>query len=463
MERPNILLIIVDDMGWKDLGCCGSVFYESPRIDALAAEGIRFSEAYAASPVCSPSRAAIMTGMYPARLRLTDYLGAGVRRGKVVSPEFAANLPDDVPTVAQQLRRMGYRTWYVGKWHLGSDDAHRPERYGFDVNIAGCHWGHPRRGYFSPYGIPAMEDGPEGEFLTDRLTREAASLIRSAGDSPFFLCLAYHAVHTPIEAKLEVENHFAAKAAAMGLDAVNPFVVGEKLDVKGVRHLNVVRRIVQSDPAYAAMIRILDDNVGYLVDVLQECGLLEETWIVFTSDNGGLSTAQGSPTCNLPLAEGKGWMEEGGLRVPLIVRPPGGRAKGKVCDVPVSGTDLFPTILRLAGMDERDLPSCDGADVSSFFRGDEGSLERPLFWHFPHYSDAGGRPSSAVRLGRWKLIRMLDGSGDRLFDLQVDPGEHRDLYSVRGDVLEELRGMLESWYRSVDAVMPRPNPRYPWG
>jgi len=310
----------MDDLGWKDLGCYGSPFYETPNLDRLARSGMRFTDAYAAAPVCSPTRASIMSGKYPARVGLTNFIGGGAK-GRLIDAPYIDHLPLDETSLAAALRAGGYATWHVGKWHLGGAPYH-PDRHGFDVNKGGCHWGMPKHGYFSPWKIPTLDDGPEGAYLTDRLTDEAVTLIRTNDGRPFFLNLCYYAVHVPIQAKREKTEKFAAKARAAGLDTLETFREGDVFPCEHKKDKRIMRRLVQSDPAYAAMIESVDENIGRLLAAVEEAGQAENTVVIFTSDNGGLATAEGSPTCNAPLAEGKGWMYEGGTREPLIVRWP---------------------------------------------------------------------------------------------------------------------------------------------
>lgn len=320
-QRPNFLFILIDDLGWRDLSCYGSTFYETPGLDRLAAEGMTFTDAYAACPVCSPTRASLLTGRYPARVGVTNYIG-GHSTGRLIDAPYIRQLPLEEYNLARALKAGGYVTWHVGKWHLGEAPFY-PQHQGFDVNIGGCHYGHPYKGYFAPWQIEHLPEGPDGEYLTDRITDEAIRLIRNHdGSKPFFLNLWHYAVHTPIQAKPEDIERFSRKAEAMGLDKQQALVEGEHFPTDQKRHLRVMRRIIQSDPGYAAMVWNLDWNIGRVLDALRETAQLDNTVVIFTSDNGGLATAEGSPTSNRPLAEGKGWMYDGGTREPLIVRYP---------------------------------------------------------------------------------------------------------------------------------------------
>nr|BFE59416.1 sulfatase [Dactylosporangium thailandense] len=455
MNGPNIVFILIDDMGWADLGCYGSSFYETPRLDRLAEQGALFTDAYAAAPVCSPTRASILTGRYPARVGVTQYIG-GHGVGKLADVPYHQFLPTNELSLARALRAGGYRTWHVGKWHLGPRRTW-PDQHGFDVNIGGCEWGHPKS-WFSPYGNPTLPDGPEGEYLTDRLTDEAIRLIETAGDAPFFLNLWHYAVHVPIHAPAELIAKYERKAADLGLDALDPFEPGERFPAWHQRAARVHRRVVQSDPAYAAMVENLDTNIGRLLDALEAAGKADNTIVVFTSDNGGLSTAEGSPTSNLPLSEGKGWVAEGGVREPLIVRWPGVVEPGRRIAAPVTSPDFYPTLLAAAGLPPRPAQHVDGADVTPLLRGEP--FERgPVYWHYPHYSNQGGRPAAAVRDGRWKLVHEFEGDPDTLFDIVADPGEHRDLAAEHPGVAAALRERLLSWIAEVGGLVPPPNPQ----
>lgn len=457
MKRPDIVFIFMDDMGWRDLACTGSGFYETPNIDRLCQRGMRFPAAYAACPVCSPSRASYLTGMYPARVGVTDWIdGEGIMhplKGKLIDAPYLKHLPDGARTIAHALREGGYRTWHVGKWHLGGE-GYLPEDFGFERNIGGCDWGHPKYGYFSPYQIPNFPEGPVGEYLTDRLTDEAIRLIEGAGEEPFFLSLCHYAVHNPIEAKEADIARFREKARALHLDEISPFAEGERHPVHKGR---VRRRVIQSNPAYAAMIYNLDWNVGRLVGALERAGRLESTLLVFTSDNGGLATTEGSPTCNAPAREGKGWMYEGGTRVPMIAHWPGKIAPGSVCETPVTTPDFYPTFLAAAGLPPDARPEIDGANILPLFEG--GSIPaRPLFWHYPHYGNQGGTPGSSVRLGKYLLIEFFETGKVSLYDVEDDISEARDLAAELPEVTQNMRGLLRAWRDQVGAKYPAPNP-----
>ena len=448
-KRPNIIFILADDLGWADLGCTGSTFYETPNLDRLAAQGMRFTEAYAACSVCSPTRASIMTGKYPARLHITDWLpGRGDRPDqRVKRPAILANLPLEEVTIGKALKDGGYRTVFLGKWHLG-DKEHFPEHFGFDVNLGGCSAGSPPS-YFPPYKLPNLSDGPKGEYLTDRLTDEAVKAIKESKDKPFFIYLAHYAVHNPQQARPEIIAKYKAKAAALPPPAGPEFLPEGK---------NKARQI-QNQPIYAAMIESVDQGVGRIMKKLDELGLAENTIVVFTSDNGGLSTSEGMPTSNLPLRGGKGWHYEGGVREPLIVKAPGVTKAGSVCHEPMISTDYYPTLLELAGLPLHPAQHLDGVSIAPLLKGDT-MPQRPFFWHYPHYSNQGGGPGGVIRLGDLKLIEWYDDMRVELFNLKEDVGEKTDLAAKMPEKAAELRDKLHAWRASVDAQMPTPNPNY---
>ncbi|HUV39553.1 MAG TPA: sulfatase [Planctomycetota bacterium] len=456
MRRPNIIFILIDDLGWRDLGCCGSTFYETPHLDRLASEGVRFTDAYAACPVCSPTRASILTGKYPARVGLTNYL-YGMERGRVICHDYVDHLPLAETSLASTLRDAGYQTWHVGKWHLGKE-PYWPEKHGFDVNVGGCDWGLPRNGYFSPWKNPRLVDGTDGEYLPDRLTTEAIRLIRERVDRPFFLNLWYYLVHIPVQPKPELRRKYEAKAAELGLDRKNPFEYGEYFPCEHKKHKQIVRRLFQSDPGYAAMVESLDENIGRLLAALDAEGLADDTVVIFTSDNGGLATAEGSPTSNAPLCEGKGWMFEGGTREPLIVRRPGVTRPGTLCHVPVTSPDFYPTLLEIAGRELMPAQHVDGVSFASLLGGADRLEREAIYWHYPHYGNQGGTPGGSVRSGDFKLIEFFEDRHVELYNLREDLGEEHDLAHERPDVVNELRPMLHAWLKEVDAKIPRADP-----
>ncbi|MDP6776198.1 MAG: sulfatase [Candidatus Latescibacteria bacterium] len=464
MNRPNIVFILIDDMGWRDLSCCGSEFYETPNIDMLASQGMRFTDAYAACPVCSPTRASILTGKYPATVGVTDWIDWGGRihpaRGRVIDVPYLKALPTSEHSLARALQDGGYATWHVGKWHLGGEGS-LPQDHGFDVNIGGCHWGSPGRGgYFSPWSIPELEDAdtPEGTCLTDHLTDRAIDLIRERDERPFYLNLWYYAVHTPIQANQEKIRKYEAKVRELGLDRVKTFEEGEAFPCEHKKDQRILRRLVQSDPVYAAMIENLDENIGRLLRAIEEYDEADNTIVVFTSDNGGLATSEGSPTCNAPLAEGKGWMYEGGTREPLFIKWPGRVQPGSICHVPVTSTDFYPTLLEAAGLDMIPEQHADGVSLVPLLQGGDALERDAIFWHYPHYANQGGTPGSSVRMGDHKLIEFYEDGRIELYDLAHDPGEHRDLSRVLPETADRLAAVLREWREKVEAKIPQPNP-----
>ncbi len=443
-------IILADDLGWRDLGCYGSTFYETPNLDRLAAQGMRFTQAYAACPVCSPTRASIQTGKYPARLNLTDWI-PGAIRGKLISPDYLHHLPLEEVTIAEALKEAGYATCFIGKWHLGGP-GYYPDQQGYEINIGGHEAGSPRS-YFSPYKNPKMPDGPPGEYLTDRFSDEAVKFISSAKGKPFFLFLSHHAVHTPLQAKKDLIAKYKAKAAAL------PPLTGPEFLPEGAR----VCRQAQNHAVYAAMIQSLDESTGRVMTKLEELGLSDNTVVIFMSDNGGLSTSEGAPTSNVPLRAGKGWLYEGGIREPMIIKWPGAVKPGSVCEEPVISNDFFPTMLEMAGLPLRPQQHRDGVSLVPLLR--EGRApERPaLFWHYPHYSPQGGTPGGAVRAGDFKLIEFFEDNHIELYNLKDDIGEKHDLAAKMPGKTAELRKLLHNWRQSVDAQMPTLNPDYKSG
>ncbi len=465
-QPPNILFILMDDLGWRDLSCYGSMFYETPNLDRLAAQGMRFTDAYAACPVCSPTRASILTGKYPATIGLTDWIDNAGHihpcRGRLIDAPYIKRLPLAETTIATALRAQGYRTWHVGKWHLGERDTW-PDHHGFDINIAGCARGSPKT-YFSPWDIPTLADGPPGQYLTDRLTDEAIALIQRKDDRPFFLNFCHYAVHTPIEAPQPLIDKYTAKARAMGLDKVEAIIPGEHFPTEHKRHLRIQRRVIQSDPVYAAMIENLDTNIGRLLAALDETHQADNTIVIFTSDNGGLATSEGSPTSNRPLCEGKGWMYEGGTREPLIVRYPPLIQPNSICNTPVTSPDFYPTLLELAGLTvANEEARLDGISLTPLLTG-QGQLSRDaIFWHYPHYGNQGGTPGSSVRRGDWKLIEFFEDGRLELYNLRDDIGEQNNLATTDPARAQRLHMLLDDWRKRVNALAPSPNPSWTGG
>jgi arylsulfatase A-like enzyme len=455
---PNIVFILIDDMGWMDLTCQGSSFYETPNIDQLAKDGMRFTDAYAACPVCSPTRASILTGKYPATIELTDYIGA-FAKGKLLPAPFVDHLPLEEKSIATALKEAGYRTYHVGKWHLGPE-PYWPEHHGFDVNIGGCGWGNPRHGYFSPYRNPRLKDGPKGEYLTDRLTDEAINLIKTNGDAPFFLYMSHYAVHMPMDAPKALIRKYRMKAKQLGLDKLKTYEKGEKFPIVQKRMMHMYRRLLQSDPRYAAMIENLDTNTGKLLQALKETGKDENTVIIFTSDNGGVATYSKPPTTNAPLNEGKGWMYEGGNRVPLLIKWPHTIAPGRICSVLVTSPDFYPTMLQIAGLPLNPAQHVDGISLLPLLKGANSLPRKHIFWHFPHYSNLGGTPTASIRQEQYKLIEFFEDGHTELYNLENDIGETHDLTHEEPDRSHQMKEELHRWYHRVKARFPTPNPKW---
>lgn len=429
-QHPNVILILADDLGARDLGCTGSTFYETPNLDRLAREGMLFTQAYAACPVCSPTRAALMTGKYPPRTGITNFIG-GSRKGKLLPAPYAHELALSEVTLAEALKDGGYVTGMAGKWHLGGA-AFGPDQQGFDesANADTKSWnGQVER--------------------ADRVTDFALKFIEANRAKPFFLYLPHNLVHIPLKSKDKLIAKYQAKAAALPSgDDPNFRPDGSWKD-----------RQVQSHPVYAAMMEDLDSSVGRALAKVDELGLKDRTIVIFTSDNGGLSTAEGSPTSNAPLRTGKGWLYEGGVRVPLIVRWPGVTKPGSTTATPVITVDIYPTLLEAAGIAKKTEVKLDGESLVPVLKG--GTLpERPLYWHYPHYSNQGGGPGSAMRLGDWKLVEWFESGRAELYNLAQDPSERNDLARENPDKLHALQKLLESWRREVGAKMPQPNPDF---
>lgn len=436
-KKPNIILMLIDDMGWTDLGCYGSQYYETPNIDQLAKDGMKFTQAYSACTVCSPTRSAIMTGRYPARTHITDWIAGHDRPfAKLKIPDWQKVMPLEEETIAERLKTAGYATASIGKWHLGPE-GFWPTEQGFDVNVAGMDLGSPPS-YFSPYKIKTLTDGPEGEYLPDRLTQEAIKFIEKNKETPFFIYLPHYAVHTPIQAKKEVIAKYQAKKASNG----------------------------HSNPVYAGLVEGVDDSVGALRARLSQLGLAENTLFIFTSDNGGLShqvDARGwrrQVTDNSPSRLGKGSAFDGGVHIPLIVSWPGQIKPGSECNAPVISCDHYSTLLEAAGVPVKASHEPDGESLLPLLR-QTGKLKRDaIYWHYPHYHPGSATPYSAVRSGDWKLIEFQEDNHVELYNLQRDPGEADNLATEQPEKASSLRAQLASWRQTVGAQMPASNPAY---
>jgi len=432
----NLLFILIDDMGWRDLGCYGSSFYETPNIDRLAGESVRFTNAYAACPVCSPTRASILTGKYPARLHLTDWIPGRNQwqSARLLTPQFRQELPLEEVTIAQALKPLGYASASIGKWHLGGPPFY-PDKHGFDLNVGGTAKGQPDS-YFGPFHLPNLAGGSKDEYLTDRLSVEAEKFLEANHNRPFFLYLPEFAVHLPLQAKPGAIEHFHAKAKAGA---------------------------PQRDPVYAAMISSLDDNVGRILKKLDDLGISERTVVFFMSDNGGLvyeGQRRQPVTSNAPLRAGKGHLYEGGIREPMMIRWPGVTKAGSICEAPVGSIDFFPTILEIAGLKPDPQWSVDGVSLVRLLKR-TGPLRRDaLYWHYPHYSNQGGVPGGAIRAGDYKLIEFFEDGRLELYNLATDVRESDDLAQREPKRAAALQGKLKQWRNAVGASMPVANPNY---
>jgi arylsulfatase A-like enzyme len=450
--QPNIVLILVDDLGWMDLSCQGSRYYETPNLDRLAAQGMRFTNAYAACAVCSPTRAAIQTGRYPARLGVTDWIRSRFQGGaipadkknpsgftggkrKFMVPKNALWMESEEVTIAELLKPAGYVTCHIGKWHLGSDDWY-PQKQGYDFNYGGCDYGQPPS-YFDPFnqpkhrhamiraGIPHLPGRKQGQYLSDREAEEAVAFIEKHKDKPFFLNMDNYAVHTPIQAKAGVTAKYEKKTKTR-----------------------------QKNAKYAAMVESVDDCAGRIMAALVKHGIADRTMIIFTSDNGGLL----GPTNNTPLRSGKGYAYEGGIRVPLIIKWPGVVKSGITSAEPVTSVDYFPTIAEVAGLDLPNDRAIDGLSLAKHLRSQgKQKLDRDaIYWHFPHYRHNPG-PYSIIREGDWKLIKFYEGPME-LFDLKKDLGETKNLAAAMPEKVKGLENRLLAHLKSVGAKMPKLNP-----
>ena len=459
IKRPNIVYILADDLGWCDLGGLGgSDFYESPNIDRIASEGMRFTQAYATCQVCSPSRASILTGKYPPRHGITDYLGAKYgedwrelgRCNKMLPAENGDGLRADEITFAEVMRLAGYRTFFAGKWHLGGEGAY-PEDFGFEINKGGWDVGGPVGGYFAPWKNPKLESGPDGESLPLRLGRETVEFIETNKDEPFLAYLSFYSVHGPVQTSRDRWEKYRKRAEA-----------NEPPEKRFIFDRNLPVRQVQDCPVYAGMIEAMDDAVGLVLDALDRLGLAEDTIVCFTSDNGGVSAGDSYSSSMLPLRGGKGRQWEGGIREPLYFRFPGSIAPGSSCDVRVSGIDFYATLLELAGLDVPPEQEIDGVSMVALLNGEPGGeeFERDLFWHYPHYGNQGGDPSSMIRRGPWKLIHYHEDGHDELYNLDTDPGEQNDVHSANGKLASDLRRGLDRWLTEVDAKFPVSDTEY---
>ncbi len=453
-EPRNVVFFLVDDLGWADVGCFGSTFYETPHIDALCESGMQFTNAYAACPVCSPTRASIMTGRHPVRVDITDWIPGSTATAKQ-NPRFLHiddrdNLALEEVTIAEVLKQAGYQTFFAGKWHLG-DLGHYPTDQGFDVNIGGNSKGSPPGGYYAPWKNPTLQAKRDDEYVTERLTEESLAFLENRQqDQPFLLYLSYYNVHTPITAYRKHHERHVQRAERM-FDGPTPFIQERRGQ----------SRARQDNPELASMVSAVDDSVGQILAKLDQLGLAEDTAVFFFSDNGGLCTKpKPGPTSNLPLRAGKGWLYEGGIREPMLARVPGVTTPGSVCDEPVISMDFFPTIMRLAGLQPNPSLHADGQDLWPLLTGQEPTETRQLVWHYPHYHGSTWTPGAAIRQGPWKLIEFYEFDEVELYNLAQDQGELHDLAAEQPDKVAQLRTQLKNWQIAMSAKMPVPNPEY---
>ena len=450
-KQTNFLFFLVDDMGWADIGANGSTFHETPHIDRLAKSGMRFTQGYAAGSVCSPTRASIMTGKHPVRVDITDWIPGQSNRptNPLLHPEDRHSLPLKEVTLAEALKQHGYQTFFAGKWHLGKE-GEWPTDQGFDINIGGHHKGSPPGGYYAPWTNPALKAKHKGEYLTERLTAESAKFLDSRDKAkPFLLYLSYYNIHTPIQPYKKRIDHYKSKAEK-SFTGPTPFEVEH--DGK--------TRTRQDNPALASMVAAVDDSVGALLDKLEELQLDDNTVVIFFSDNGGLSTlGRIGPGCNLPLRAGKGWLYEGGIREPTLIRAPGITRPGSVSHKPIISMDFFPTMLHLAGLPLQPKLHVDGRSLLSQLKGNDTG-QRTLHWHYPHYHGSSWKPGASIRDGDWKLIEFYHYNNFELYNLAKDPSERTDLAKRNPRKAAELRAKLSAWQKQMKAKMPMPNPNY---
>jgi arylsulfatase A len=435
VPRPNVIFLLLDDLGWRDFGCYGNTFHETPNLDKLAREGVRFTNAYAACCVCSPTRASILTGKYPARLRLTDWIPGRKQwpSAKLLTPAFEQQLPLGETTLAEALKPLGYATASIGKWHLGGQ-GFLPDQQGFDLNVAGNHRGSPAS-YFGPFDLPNLNGGTKDDYLTEKLTDAADGFIErcAASKQPFFLYLPEYTVHIPLQARQAAIEKYRRKLD--GRDFPNP--------------------------VYAAMVESFDIALGRIRAKLEELEIAGNTILIVTSDNGGLryeGKSKQPVTDNSPLRAGKGHLYEGGIREPLLVYWPGVTKGGTVIDDPVISTDYFPTILEMAGA--TGARGVDGVSIAPSLRRRAASRRNALYWHYPHYSNQGGPPAGAIRRGDWKLIEFYEDGRLELFNLRDDISERRNLVAKKPGIAGDLHARLKTWRADVNASMPKPNPAY---
>lgn len=492
---PNIVFFLVDDLGWSDLGCYGSSFYETPNIDRFAAANVRFTQAYAACHVCSPTRASILTGKYPASLQLTDWLPGRkeFEFQKLKNAAIRQHLPLEELTLAEKLRQHGYATAHIGKWHLGEEPS-GPLQHGFDLQIPRWNKGWPKAGYHAPFEFEGLEDAP-GDYLTDRLTDEALEYIEEHQQGPFFLYLSHFAVHDPIQGRPDLVSKYQSKLTSNGTPDGPPFILEGNPDASqtisraeldamlgeapfegyGVlpeRTVKIKQR--QDNVQFAAMVESMDESFGRVLEKLQSLGIDDNTIVIFFSDNGGMSAANfGNPertiasskldtayaTSNLPLRGGKGWLYEGGVRVPLIVHWPALSHHSAICDEPVISIDFYPSLLEMIGLSTPTDTELDGVSFAPLLQGQKTLNREAIYWHFPHYSNHGMQsPGGAIRKGDYKLLEYFENGSHQLFNLRHDPGEQHDVSAAEPELAAELKEMLHAWRTKTSAQMMEAKP-----
>ena len=454
-KRPNVLFILADDLGYSDLSCQGSKYYETPNIDQIAGKGMVFTNGYAACEVCSPSRASILTGKFPARHGITNWIGEASgenwrktnRHSQLLPAEYIHNLPSEYITLPEALKEAGYKTFFAGKWHLGSKGSW-PEDHGFEINKGGWDAGSPKGGYFSPYENPNLPDGQAGENLEMRLANETVKFISENRATPFLAYLSFYAVHSPIQTTKTKWGKYRDKAEKLGISE-DGFAMEKRLPF----------RLHQDNPVYAGLVESMDDAVGVVLNALKDMGLDKSTIVIFTGDNGGVTSGDGYSTNNTPLRGGKGYQWEGGIREPYFISVPWLKISGKKCDVPVSGIDFYPTILDLAGLPLKPDQHNDGISLIPLLKGGK-IAPRSLIWHYPHYGNQGGDPNSIIRQGDWKLIHYWENGKDELYNLKTDLAETTDLAGKYPGKTLGLRRQLDTYLKSVGALIPVKDPQY---
>ncbi|MEM1326237.1 MAG: sulfatase [Bacteroidota bacterium] len=452
---PNVLFILADDLGYHDLSITGSDYYETPHIDRIAREGMQFTQGYAACQVCSPSRASIMLGQFTARHGITDWIGARAdtawrekgRYNQLLPADYNRAMPKAATTLAEAMQMNGYTTFFAGKWHLGEED-NAPEDHGFDINIGGYSSGSPKGGFYSPWQNPKLTDKKAGENLSMRLAHETVDFLKTHQDSSFFAFLSFYAVHGPIQTTQKKWSKYRDKAEAQGI-ADSGYEMGHFLPI----------RQTQDNPVYAGLVETMDDAVGVVLKALDALGLAENTIVIFTSDNGGVAAGDDFSTTNLPLRGGKGYQYEGGIREPFFIKAPGVKA-GQTCATPVIATDFYPTILEMIGAAIPEATQLDAISLVPLLKENKTVADRPFIWHYPHYGNQGGQPSSILRLGDWKLIYYYEDESVELFDLVNDPSEQNDLSAQEMTRATQMRDQLFVQLESMNARYPKRDPLY---